>query len=46
MLEKMYEISARITPACAGKVKRLGIGEDADKDHPRVCGESASGAGT
>ena len=28
-----------ITPACAGNSEAQAIKEEADKDHPRVCGE-------
>ena len=34
-------ISARITPACAGKTGEVGYVEKANKDHPRGCGENA-----
>ena len=34
-------LSARITPACAGKSVRNEGGRTGTKDHPRVCGEKA-----
>ena len=33
-------ISARITPACAGKTSHRVIMRKLSKDHPRVCGEN------
>ena len=29
----------RITPACAGNRRKVGLDEDFAEDHPRVCGE-------
>ena len=36
----------RITPACAGKSKKMRIQIDGTGDHPRVCGEKSSPLGT
>ena len=37
--DKVFSLSTRITPACAGKSKSLTKKEELKKDHPRVCGE-------
>ena len=36
----------RITPACAGKTKRMEKGDWSLEDHPRVCGENKSAKST
>ena len=41
-----WHIAARITPACAGKRAGIAPTSSAVRDHPRVCGEKASGDAT
>ena len=38
-LRQLFQISVRITPACAGKSAWLWVDVDFLGDHPRVCGE-------
>ena len=40
----MQSFSFRITPACAGKSSHWSTCPQANRDHPRVCGEKVSGA--
>ena len=41
-----FRMTARITPACAGKTADYAPLHRAEKDHPRVCGENMQYNGT
>ena len=43
---KAFQTSGRITPAHAGKTKRIRKAEEILADHPRACGENLFGSAT